>query len=99
MPDAARPDALYAWDHGSSGREDRIHDSLRVVIAYDGSPSAATAVRAAASLFPTAGGVNPSLTIAALALRIGERLAATVGARVCSEPAALARNEEAPCNP
>jgi len=29
-----------------------------------------------ASLFPTAGGVNPSLTIAALALRIGERLAA-----------------------
>jgi choline dehydrogenase-like flavoprotein len=28
-----------------------------------------------ASLFPTAGGVNPSLTIAALALRIGERLA------------------------
>jgi len=30
-----------------------------------------------ASVFPTAGGVNPSLTIAALALRIGERLAAS----------------------
>jgi len=29
-----------------------------------------------ASVFPTAGGVNPSLTIAALALRLGERLAA-----------------------
>jgi choline dehydrogenase-like flavoprotein len=28
-----------------------------------------------ASAFPTAGGVNPSLTIAALALRAGERLA------------------------
>ena len=32
-----------------------------------------------ASVFPTAGGVNPSLTIAALALRIGERLAAREG--------------------
>jgi choline dehydrogenase-like flavoprotein len=35
-----------------------------------------------ASLFPTAAGVNPSLTIAALALRIGEGLAAReAGAR------------------
>jgi choline dehydrogenase-like flavoprotein len=32
-----------------------------------------------ASVFPTAGAVNPSLTIAALALRIGERLAAREG--------------------
>jgi nucleotide-binding universal stress UspA family protein len=31
-----------------------VHAESRVLIAYDGSPSAATAVRAAASLFPTA---------------------------------------------
>jgi len=45
-----------------------------------------------ASLFPTAGGVNPSLTIAALALRIGERLAAAGAGtgRVPPQPSAKA---------
>jgi choline dehydrogenase-like flavoprotein len=42
-------------------------------------------VVADASVFPTAGGVNPSLTIAALALRAGERLAAR------EQPAVVAR--------
>lgn len=46
-----------------------------------------------ASVFPTAGGVNPSLTVAAVALRIGARLAArqaTVGGVSSRRPATMA---------
>jgi nucleotide-binding universal stress UspA family protein len=41
-------------DETTTDRDETVHAALRVLIAYDGSPSAATAVRAGASLFPTA---------------------------------------------